>query len=135
MTTPKLTKHDTGICNYTGAFGVLITLTCIIQLFAYGVNHWLNNVLLTAYAYILFSYFFLAFQRHSSPIILIISCLFSLGIVIVYWEFYIISYIVIIQYVYCVTITGYLFIDGLYGRLVQYEIEKRAEEAVWADKI
>lgn len=135
MPPKKLTKIEEGICNYTGAFGILIALTCIIQLFAYGLNHWFNNVLLSVYAYILFSYFFLAFQRHSAPIILIVSCLFSLGVVIAYWQFMIISYIVIIQYVYCVTVTLYFFIDGLHDRLIQREMEKRAEEAIWAGKI
>lgn len=134
--TAKLTKHEEGICNYTGAFGILISLTCVIQLFIVAPDHWVNGVMLGVYAYIIFCYFFLAFTRHSAPILMIFASLLSLAST---FAFLIInrqiSYIVIIQYVYCTTITIFLFVDGLYNRLVAKAMEQRLEEAVWVGKI
>ena len=134
--TAKLTKFEEGICNYTGAFGILISLTCVIQLFIVAPDHWINGVILVTYAYIIFSYLFLALGRQSAPILMILSAVLSFAstfaFILINRQ---ISYIVIIQYVYCTTITVFIFVDGLYQRLVAREIERRLEEAAWAGKI
>lgn len=134
--TTKLSKNEEGICSYTGAFGILISLTCVIQLFIVAPDHWVNGVMLGAYGYIIFCYFFLAFGRHSAPLLMIIASLLSLAsafaFVLINRQ---ISYIVIIQYVYCTTIMTFLFVDGLYNRLLTRAMEKRIEESAWAGKI
>ena len=136
MTAAKFTKTEESICNYTGAFGILISLTCVIQLFIVAPDHWVNGVMLGVYAYIIFCYFFLAFARHSAPILMIFAAFLSLAstfaFIIINRQ---ISYIVIIQYVYCTTIMTFTFVDGLYQRLVMREMERRMEDAVWAGKI
>src|ERR1043165_8955016 len=69
-----LTSTQLNICTYGGAFGVLIALTCFIQLSIVGVNSsWRVAILLSIYVIVGTSYFLLALQKHFAPLLLIIS--------------------------------------------------------------
>jgi predicted membrane protein len=131
----KLTTKDEGICNYTGAFGVLITLTCVIQLCIYGLDHWLNTVFLGGYLFIMASFLFLALLKNAAPVLLIISTVLALAIEVIYTLGGVWSPIVIIQFLYTVAITFVIYMDGFPAKLRQRELAKRAEEDEWRGKL
>jgi hypothetical protein len=59
----ELSKNDELLCIYLGFFGVLIALTCLIQLFVYSNFSLIPLVLMTLYLYNIISFILLGLQK------------------------------------------------------------------------
>jgi ABC-type uncharacterized transport system permease subunit len=130
-----LTNTQLNICAYRGWFGVLLALTCLIQLMIVGPNHWMINVILVIYLVAGSSYLFLALQKHFAPILLIIS----LALVIIaelLWIFsFAISVIVLLLVVYNVVIVILVYVEQVPAQLRKRKQALDAEETNWDGKI
>lgn len=69
----KLSTRDKDLCTYTGVFGVMLSLTCLIQNFLYSISHWIPTLFGLMYLFILLSFALLTAQRSPAPTLLIIS--------------------------------------------------------------
>src|SRR5690242_629389 len=68
-----LSKRHQSICSNMGTFGVLISLTCLIQQMVFGTTHWLVLAMASIYLFAAICFLLLALQKTVSPILLIIS--------------------------------------------------------------
>jgi hypothetical protein len=129
------TNRQQDLCAYLGIFGVLIALTCIVQLLIIANAHWIPFTLLGMYLFVLTSFILLALQKSVAPLLLIISSFLSLlseAALILTGLF---SAIVIIQFVYSIAITVFIYMDEIPKRLKEKAVLLKAERDSWAGKI
>ena len=130
-----LTNSQLNICAYGGWFGVLLAVTCFIQLMIVGPNHWMINVILVIYLIAGASYLFLALQKYFAPILLIISLVLVI-IAEILWIFsFAISVIVLLLVIYNVVMVILIYVEQVPSQLRKKKQALDAEEASWNDKI
>jgi hypothetical protein len=129
------TSKQQDLCGYCGAFGALIALTCIIQLLIIANVHWIAFTLLAMYLFIMSSFTLLALQKPVAPLLLIISSVLSFIAEATLILTYLFSVIVIVLFIYCVTITAVIFVEQIPKRLKEKAIMIKAERKTWAGKI
>jgi hypothetical protein len=131
-----LTIRQENICTYGGVFGVLVTLTCLIQHLAVtNPQHWAAKLIVPAYIFILLSFLLLAFQKIVALVFLIISAVFALGIELVWLLDASFSLVVLILLMYHVVMIVVLFAEQIPAKLKQKRKAILEEEMKWADKI
>jgi len=129
------TGKQQDICGYCGTFGALISLTCIIQLLIIANAHWIPLALLVIYLFIMSSFILLSLQKPVAPPLLIISSVLSLIAEVTLILTYLFSVIVILLFIYCVTITAVIFMEQIPKRLKEKAQIVKAESETWAGKI
>jgi hypothetical protein len=131
-----LTNRQQDICTYGGLFGVLITLTCLIQhLTVANPEYAFYKIIASAYVFIILSYMLLSFQKPISLILLFASILLSIGIEIVWMRDLAFSLIVLILLLYTVIIVVVVYTEQIPQRLKQKRLAELEEEKKWAGKI
>jgi len=129
------TNKQQDLCGYCGTFGALIALTCVVQLLVIGNAHWIVYSLLAIYLFIMTSFILLALQNSLAPPLLIVSSVLSFvaeGTLILTYLF---SFIVIVLFLYSVTITVVIFMEQVPKRLKEKAQLIKAEQDDWAGKI
>jgi hypothetical protein len=131
-----LTIRQENICTYGGVFGILLTLTCLIQHLAVtNPQHWSAKLIVPAYLFAIFSFLLLAFQKIIALIFLIVSAVFSLGVELVWLRDASFSLVVLILLMYHVVMIVVLFAEQIPARLKQKRMAALEEEMKWAGKI
>lgn len=123
------------ICGYTGVFGMLISITCMVQHMIYGLSHWLIYLIALFYCFAIISYLLLALQKQYAPLLIIIVAALSLADVLMLFIFHVISLIVVVLLLYSVIAASLLYMEGIAGRLRMRAIEKRREDDEWRERI
>jgi hypothetical protein len=129
------TNRQQDLCAYLGIFGVLIALTCIVQLLILANAHWIPLTLLGMYLFVLTSFILLALQKSVAPLLLIISSSLSLLSETALILTGLFSAIVIIQFIYSIVITIFIYMDEIPKRLKEKAVLLKAEKDSWAGKI
>jgi hypothetical protein len=129
------TNRQQDLCAYFGIFGVLITLTCIVQVLVIANAHWIPLVLLVMYLFVLTSFILLALQKAAAPLLLIISSFLSLLAEAALILTALFSAIVIIQFIYSFVITIVIYMDEIPKRLKEKAVLLKMERESWAGKI
>jgi hypothetical protein len=131
-----LTNRQENICTYGGTFGVLLSLTCLIQHFAVtNPQHWAAKLMIVAYLFAIIAFLFLAFQKPIALILLIVSACFSLITEVIWMRDAAFSLVVVILLMYHVIIIVVLFTEQIPARLKQKRLAEIEEEMKWAGKI
>jgi hypothetical protein len=68
-----LTDKNKDLCTYTGVFGILLSLTCLIQHFVVAIPHWVTFIITLVYLLTITSFSLLAVMKPAAPVLLIIS--------------------------------------------------------------
>ena len=123
------------ICGYTGVFGMLISITCMVQHMIYGLSHWLIYAIALFYCFAIISYLLLSLQKQYAPLLIIIVAALSLVDVLMLFIFHVISLIVVVLLLYSVIAASLLYMEGIAGRLRMRAIEKRREEDEWRERL
>jgi hypothetical protein len=129
------TNRQQDLCAYLGIFGVLIALTCIVQLLIIANAHWIPLTLLGMYLFVLTSFILLALQKSVAPLLLIISSFLSLLSETALILTGLFSAIVILQFIYSIVITVFIYMDEIPKRLKEKAVLLKAEKDSWAGKI
>lgn len=130
-----LTERQQNFCTYGGTFGVLITVTCLIQHLVVAIPNWLTNSMIFLYLFISVFFLLLALQKSFAPVLLFVGAFFSLLIQYFWMKDLSFSLAVLLLFVYHVIMIVVLYTEQIPGRLKlkrQAEIE---EEQKWAGKI
>jgi hypothetical protein len=131
-----LTSRQENICTYGGTFGVLLTITCLIQHFIIAnPQHWLFNVMAPCYLFCILSFLFLAFQKPVAIVFLSISGVLALLMEVVWIRDAAFSLVVLLLFVYLVIMIVVLFTEQIPARLKQKRLAEIEEEMKWAGKI
>jgi membrane-bound ClpP family serine protease len=135
MINNPLTNRQQDICSYTGLFGVLITLTCLIQHMAITKAHWITFTMLGIYLFIIMAFVLLGLQKSMSPLLLIIAAALSLIAELILTISGIFSLAVLLLLLYTVIIVISLYAEQIPRLLKQKALEIKVEEDLWKDKI
>jgi hypothetical protein len=130
-----LNNRDKTLCSYAGLFGIMFTLTAIIQLFVIAkdtpVVHWIFAL----YLYCLVAYSMFAAQHHSSPYLLLGAVLAVLIVDVTIAKHGLYSLAVMLLFIYSIVVSLFVVMDGLHLRLWRKNLAEQAEEDQWRDKI
>lgn len=139
MATPTpfdtLTNRQKDICSYGGAFGILLSLTCLIQHMMITRTHWLTFVMLCIYFFAALSFFLLALQKHIAPLLLIISTAFAFIAQVILMRHALFSLVVVLLLMYHVVVVVIMYVEQIPKRLKLKAQLLREEEENWRDKI
>jgi hypothetical protein len=130
-----LTTKQQDLCGYSGTFGALISLTCIVQHIIITTGHWITFVMLAMYLFVMASFILLAFQKNIAPGFLVVSCIFAFlteGLLVLSG---VISVAVILLFIYTLIITIVIFMEQVPKGLKEKALLLKAEEDSWAGKI
>jgi len=130
-----LTTKQQDLCGYSGTFGALISLTCIVQHIVITKSHWITFVMLALYAFVMTAFILLAFQKNIAPAFLVVSCIFAFLTEALLILAGVISLAVILLFVYTLIITIVIFMEQVPKGLKEKAILLKAEEDSWAGKI
>jgi hypothetical protein len=135
MATAGLTNRQKNICEYGGLFGVLLTLTCLIQHIAVAIPGKITNPMIPAYLFALAGFFLLGLLKRIALAWLIISAVISL---IIEWRWvthYAFSLVVLLLFLYHVIMIIALYTEQIPLRLKQIKQAKEDEEKFWEGKM
>lgn len=131
----QLTIRQKNICEYGGLFGVLLSLTCLIQHIAFAIPGRITNPMIPAYKLSVTAFLLLALQKHISLVFLIVSAALS---VVIEWRWithYSFSLVVVLLFMYHVIIIVFIYAEQIHLRLKQIKKAKETEENFWSDKL
>lgn len=131
----SLTNQQKNLCEYGGTFGILISLTCLVQHIIAAIPSKVTNPMIPAYFFAILAFLLLALQKTYSIILLLISAVFSMVIVVVWIRHYSFSLAVLLLFIYHVVIIIALFAEQVPKKLREKRQAEKAEEEIWAGKI
>jgi hypothetical protein len=133
MTT--LTNRDKNICSYGGLFGVLLTLTCLIQHLAITTTHWLVAVMIFMYIFSIVSFSLLIAQKWLASFLLIVNSVSTLIVTMILILSGVFSLVVIFLFFYTTITTVFVFVEQITSKLKQKTMALKAEEELWRGKL
>jgi hypothetical protein len=131
----SLTSRQKDICEYGGLFGVLLTLTCLIQHLIVAIPGKITNPMIPAYLFIITGFILLGLQRILAAGWLIIGLVFSLIIEWRWMTHYSFSLVVLLLFLYHVIIIVALYAEQIPRDLKRIKQAKEAEEQFWEGKM
>lgn len=130
-----LTERQQNLCEYGGTFGVLISLTCLIQHIIVAIPQWITRAMIILYIFIISSFFLLALKKHYAPVLVIISAVFSLVLEYIWMTHYSFSLVVLALFIYMISIIVTLFVEQVPQKLKEKRLAEIKEEQEWAGKL
>ena len=130
-----LTERQQNLCSYSGVFGIMLTVTCLIQHFVVAIPGWITNSIVVFYLFISISFLVLALQKVIAPLLLIISAVLSLMIQYLWMKNYAISLAVLLLFLYTAVIIVALFTEHIPQKLKEKHKAEKAEEDLWSGKL
>ena len=130
-----LSERQLNLCEYGGAFGILLSLTCLIQHLIVTVDNWITQLMTPYYIIAIIVFFFLAFKKTIAPILLIISAVLSIIVLMTWIKHQAFSAVVTGLFLYHVIIIIALYVEQVPSKLKERKRLEREEENNWAGKI
>lgn len=135
MSQQYLTYRQKNFCEYGGIFGVLLSLTCLIQHIAVAIPGKATNPMIPGYLFAILAFTLLGLQKTYAIILLIISGAYSAFSEYQWIKHYSFSLVVLLLFIYHVIIIVGLFAEQIPERLKQKRLAEKAEEDAWRGKI
>jgi hypothetical protein len=130
-----LTNRQKDICTYGGIIGVMLSLTCLIQLMIIGTTHWMVAVLLLIYLVPITAFTCLALQKPIAPVLLIISSVLVLAAEIAWIRAQQFSLVVLLLLLYNIVAVVFVYVEQVPQKLKQKRLAEKAEASLWEGKI
>ncbi|MFN8291621.1 MAG: hypothetical protein U0U70_15295 [Chitinophagaceae bacterium] len=131
----QLTNRQKNICEYGGVFGVLLSLTCLIQHFIFAIPNKYSNPMIPAYLLCITAFLLLALLKRVALIFLIVSAALT---IIIEWRLYssfAFSLVVLLLFIYNIIILVVIYTEQIPQRLKAMEKAKASEDTYWSDKL
>jgi len=130
-----LTNRQKNVCEYSATFGVLLTLTCLIQHLIIAIPGPVYILMFFGYVFAIISFLLLGFQIHFSVFLLIVSAAISLMIEFLWMANFAFSLVVLLLFLYHGVIVVVVFVEGIPKKLRMKRAAAKAERDLWAGKI
>lgn len=130
-----LSKRHQSLCSNLGTFGILISLTCLIQQLVFGTNHWLALVMPVIYLFVAISFLLLTLQKTAAPILLIISAALTFIAEIILMMSLAFSPVVLLLFFYSIIAVVVIYMENVPKKLKEKAQALKMEELAWRDKI
>jgi len=130
-----LNNIQKNLCEYGGAFGILLSLTCLIQHFIAAIPNYITYSMIPAYIFILLAFLLLALQKPVSVILLMTGAVLALACNWIILTSHAFSLVVLFLFLYLVIILVALFVEQVPQKLKLKKAALKAERDEWAGKI
>ncbi len=130
-----ITNSQKNLCEYGGIFGVLLSLTCLIQHIAVAIPGKATNPMIPGYLFAIAAFVLLGLQKTYAVILLIISGAYSAFTEYQWMKHYSFSLVVLLLFIYHVIIIVAMYVEQIPERLKQKRLAEKAEEDEWRGKI
>lgn len=130
-----LTIRQKNICEYGGLFGVLLSLTCLVQHLIAAIPNAITNPMIPVYLLTASAFGLLALLKSAALYLMIPGALLTL---VIEWRFithYAFSLVVLLLFLYLVVMIVILLTEQIPQRIRKMEQLKKAEEKEWEGKI
>ena len=131
----QLSNRNINLCEYGGGFGVLLSLTCLVQHFAVAIPNRVTNPMIPIYLFAILAFLLLAFQRIYSMVLLIGSAVLSFIAEFLWMTHAAFSFVVLALFIYHVIIIVVLYTEQVPQHLKQKKLAEKKEEEFWSDKL
>jgi hypothetical protein len=131
----KLTTKQQEFFAYTGTFGALLAITCLIQHLVIARDHWIAHTLTFIYIFSILDFILLALKKAFAPVLLITSTVLVLLAEAILITSFVFSLVVLILFVYSTVIVVLLYIEQLPRKLKEQALAERMEAEMWKDRI
>ena len=131
----ELTSLQKNICEYGGIFGVLLSLTCLVQHIAVAIPGNITNPMIPGYIFAVAAFALLGLQKSIAAILIIIS---AVNAAFTEWQWihhYSYSLVVLMFFIYHVIIIVAIYVEQVPLGLKQKRLAEKEEEGLWKDKI
>jgi len=129
-----LTNYHKNICEYCGGFGVLLSLTCLIQHLILAIPNSTTNPMIPIYFFAITAFLLLALQKPISVVLLIVTSALSLLVVWVWMRHYAFSLVVTLLFIYHIIILVVLYAEQIPQKLREKRRLELEEEKFWDNK-
>ena len=130
-----LTTRQKNLCEYGGIFGMLLTLTCLIQHIAVAIPGKITNPMIPGYIFAIAAFALLGLQKTYAIILLIISGSNAAFTEYQWMKHYSFSLVVLMLFLYHIIIIVTMYTEKIPERLKQKRQAKKEEEDLWKDRI
>jgi hypothetical protein len=130
-----LSERQTNLCEYGGAFGVMLSLTCLIQHLVVTINNWITQLMIPGYIFAIIAFLFLGLKKSISTILLGISLVISLVMVAVWMKHQSSSVVVTSLFIYHVIMIVCMSAEDIPAKLKQKQRAEQEERDNWAGMI
>jgi predicted neutral ceramidase superfamily lipid hydrolase len=131
----KLTTKQQEFFAYTGTFGALLAITCLVQHLSIARDHWIAHSLTLIYIFAVLAFVLLALKKTFAPVLLITSTVLVLLAELTLYISFVFSLVVLLLFVYSTVIVVLLYIEQLPSKLKEQALAERMEADVWKDRI
>ncbi|MEK7224443.1 MAG: hypothetical protein AAB221_02025, partial [Bacteroidota bacterium] len=129
------TTRQKNLCEYGGIFGVLLSLTCLVQHIAVAIPGKVTNPMIPGYVFAIAAFTLLGLQKTYAIIFLIISGCSAAFTEYQWMKHYSFSLVVLLLFIYHVIIIVTLYVEEVPERLKQKRYAEKEEEDLWKGKI
>ena len=130
-----LTYRQKNFCEYGGIFGVLLSLTCLIQHIAVVIPGKITNAMIPGHLFAIVAFTLLGLQKTYAIIFLIISGVYAAFSEYQWIKHYSFSLVVLLLFIYHILIIVAMYVEQIPERLRQKRQVEKAEEDEWRGKI
>ena len=130
-----LNNRQKTICEYGGIFGVLLSLTCLIQHIAVAIPGKITNPMIPGYLFAILAFALLGFQKIYAVILLIISAAIAAFTEYQWIMHYSFSLVVLMLFIYHVMIIVGIYTEQIPEAIKRKQQLQKEEEELWKDKI
>jgi hypothetical protein len=136
MSSPEvLTNRQKNLCEYGGIFGVLLSLTCLVQHLVVAIPNKITNPMIPGYLFAIIAFTLLGLQKINAVIFLIISGANAAFTEYQWMKHYAFSLVVLMLFIYHVIIIVAIYVEQVPETLKQKRMAQKEEEDLWKDKI
>ncbi len=131
----SLTNGQKNLCEYGGIFGVLLSLTCLIQHIAVAIPGKATNPMIPGYIFAIAAFVLLGLQKSYAVILIIISATNAAFTEWQWMKHYSFSLVVLMLFIYHFIIIVSMYVEQVPKKLKQKRLAEKEEEDLWKDKI
>lgn len=131
----SFSNRDKNFCEYGGIFGVLLSLTCLIQHIAVAIPGKVTNPMIPGYLFAIAAFALMGMQKTYAVILLIISGANAAFTEYQWMKHYSFSLVVLLLFIYHIIIIVAMYAEQIPERLKQKKLAEQAEEEKWRGKI
>jgi hypothetical protein len=131
----KLTSKQQDFFTYTGTFGALLGITCLIQHMTITRDHWITYAMMLIYIFSILGFILLALKKVFAPLLLVISTVFVLAAELILITHFVISLVVLLLFLYTTVIVVAMYIEQLPQKLKKQALAEKMENEAWKGKI
>lgn len=130
-----LNNQQKNICEYGGLFGILLSLTCLVQHLILAIPSHITNPMIPVYILCISGFLLLALLKPVALYFLFAGALLTLVIEWRYITYITFSLVVLLLFIYHVIMIVLLITEQIPARLIRARQLKEAEEEEWRGKI